>query len=70
LLSTFALEYVIRRIQKNQNGLQLNGTLQLVICPGDVNILGGTKRTIKKNTEALEVASKETGVGVSADKTK
>jgi ribosomal protein S2 len=36
----------------------------------DVNILGGSIHITKKNTEALAVASKETGLEVNADKTK
>jgi len=36
----------------------------------NVNILGGCAHTIKKNTEALVVASKETGLEVNADRTK
>jgi len=35
----------------------------------DVNILGGSAQTLKKNTEALLVGSKETGLEVNADKT-
>jgi hypothetical protein len=36
----------------------------------DVNILDGSVCTIKKNTEALAVASKETGLEVDGDKSK
>jgi len=68
-LRNAALEYVIRRVQENQNGLQSNGTLQIVVYAGDVIILDGTVCTTKKNTEALGVASLDTGVGVHADKT-
>jgi hypothetical protein len=36
----------------------------------DVNILGGSVHTVKKNAEALVVATKEIGLEVNADKTK
>jgi len=70
LLFNFASEYTIRRIQVNQDGLQLDGTHQLLVYADDVNILGGSIHTVQNNTEALLVASKETGIEVNADKTK
>jgi hypothetical protein len=48
----------------------LNGTQQRVAYGGDVNILGGSVKTVKGNTEALVVATKEIGLEVNADKTK
>ena len=48
LLFNFALEYAIRRIQVNQNGLKLNGTHQLLGYADD-NILGGSVHTVQKN---------------------
>jgi hypothetical protein len=50
--------------------LKLNGTRQFSVYADDVNILGGSIRTIKENTEALIIASKEIGIEVNADKTK
>jgi hypothetical protein len=46
------------------------GTHELLVYDDDVNILGGSVCTIKKNTEALVFASKENGLEVLADKTK
>jgi len=37
--------------------LKLNGTHQLLVYADDVNILGGSVHTVKKNAEALIVAS-------------
>jgi len=61
LLFNCALEYTIRRVQVNQDGLKLNGTHQLLVFVDDGNILGGSVHIIKENAEALVVASKENG---------
>ena len=70
LLFNFALEYAISRVQINQDGLKLNGTHQLLDYADDINILGGSVHTVKKNAEALVAATKEIGLEVNADKTK
>ena len=51
LLFSFALQYAIRRVQVNQDGLKLNGTHQLLAYADDVNILGGSVDSVK-NAEA------------------
>ena len=53
-----------------QDGLKLNDIHQLLGYADDVNTLGGSVHTIKKNTEAVLVASKENGLEVNSDKTK
>jgi hypothetical protein len=50
--------------------LKLNSTHQLLAYADDVNILGGSIQTVKKNAEALLVATKEIGLEVNADNTK
>ena len=62
LLFNFALEYAIKRVQVNQDGLKLNGTHQLLAYANDVNILRGSVHTVKGNAEALVVGSKEAGL--------
>jgi hypothetical protein len=50
--------------------LKLNCTNQLFVYADYVNVLGRSIHTAKKNTVALVVASKETGLEVNADTTK
>jgi hypothetical protein len=70
LLFYFALEYAIRRVQVNQEGLKLNGTHRFVVYADDVNILGGSIQSKKKNAEDLVIASKEIGLEVHAERNK
>ena len=70
LFFNFATEYTIRRVQVNKDGLKLNGTIQLLVYADDVTVMGESVHTIKKNTVALVVASKENELEVSAYKTK
>ena len=69
MLYNFALEFAIRRVQINQDGLKLNGTHQLLAYADDVNILGGSIHSLKENAECLVAATKEIGLEVNADKT-
>jgi len=48
--------------------LKLNGNIQLLVYV-DVHTMGRSIHTIKKNKEALVVASEETRLAVNADKT-
>jgi hypothetical protein len=49
---------------RNQVGLKLNGTHQLLAYIDDVNLPGDNIDTIKKNTETVIDASKEAGLEI------
>ena len=70
LLFDFSLEYAVRRIKVNQDGLKLNGAHLLLVYADYVNILGESVHNMKKNIDTLIVTSKDTGLQVNADKTK
>jgi len=43
----FPIEYDIKSVQVNQDGLKLNGTQEFLAYVDDVNILGGSIHTLK-----------------------
>jgi hypothetical protein len=70
LLFNFGVGYVIKKAQKNQMGLKLNGTPRLLAYADDVNLLADNMDTIKRNTETLIDASKDVGLEIDVEKTK
>jgi hypothetical protein len=62
LLSIFALEYAIRKVQEILVGLKLNGIHQLPAYADSVNLLGDHFSIINKSTETLINAVKEVGL--------
>ena len=69
LLFNFALQYAIRKVQASQDGLKLKGKHQSLVHVDDVNMIGGSTHTIKRNKEALVAASNVIGTEVNAGKT-
>jgi hypothetical protein len=56
LLYNFALECNVRKIQENQDGMELNVTHKDLVYVDDVNKLGENMSTINKDTEALKLS--------------
>lgn len=58
-----SLVYTIRKAQEDKQGLEQNGTHQLLVClHDDINLHDENINVIKKNTETLLDASKEIGL--------
>jgi hypothetical protein len=70
LLFNSSLEYVIRKVQENQYGLELNGTDKLLVYADDAHLLGENINTMKKNIEILSGSSKEVDQEMNEEKTK
>jgi hypothetical protein len=70
LLSNSAFEHVIRKVQENEEGLELNGIHQLLVHADYVNLMGENINIIRKNKEYLLVSTQEICLEVNAEKTK
>jgi len=53
LLFIFVLECAIRRFYVNKESLKLNDTYQFLVSADDVNVLGRSIRTLRKNIRSI-----------------
>ena len=47
-----ALGYAIKRVQENQDGLKLHGTIQVLVYADNVKILGESVHSVKENFDS------------------
>ena len=70
LLFNLVLEYAIKEMQKSNDGLQLNGTTQILTYADDIALLGDNKETLINNAKILLDKTKELGLQINVEKTK
>jgi hypothetical protein len=70
VLFNLALEYVVRSIIENREGLSMNGIIQLLAYADDIDLLGDSREIVRRNAELLKKAGEEVGLEFSEEKTK
>ena len=70
ILFNFALVYTIRNVQRNNLGLDTNGTHQVLAYVDDVNLIGYDIRTVERNADVLLNFCVHIGLSVNTGKTK
>jgi hypothetical protein len=68
LLFNFALAYVIRKVQENHEGLELNGKHWLLAYADDINLLGENINAIKYRDALLNITKEASYVTRMQDK--
>ena len=70
LLSNFALEYAIRKVQETRLGLEMNGNQQVLAYANDVNLMENDIKTLERNADVLLNVCKDIGLAVNIRKIK
>ena len=70
LLFNFALEYAIISMEDNREGLELNGTNQLLVYADDATLLGDNEEVLKSNMHIILNSTKDIDLEINIHKTK
>jgi hypothetical protein len=60
---------MITQVQENLEGLELNGTCQLLVCADDIHLISGHINTTNRNMQAQSDLSNDCRLKVNAEKT-
>jgi hypothetical protein len=69
-LFNYPLDYAIRKVQENEEGLLLDGKHQLLVYANNINMLGKNISTMKRKTEALLEANRDVDLEVNTENIK
>ena len=70
ILLNFSLEYVFRKVQESNLGLDVNGNHQVLAYADDLNLICDDIRTIERNADVLLNARKDIVLAVNTGNTK
>lgn len=70
MLFNLILEYILRSIQENKIGIELNGTKQILTDVDDLDLVGGNRDAVVTNMRILLETARDVGLEDSEEKIK